>query len=67
MIKKGWVDPNGMIDDQSVIRDREHGVVIMKLIGGEPEVWKEWKATWTGDVMEDGIPQRYEEAVRKRG
>ena len=54
VIKKGWVDPNGMIDDQSVIRDREHGVVIMKLIGGEPEVWKEWKATWTGDVMEDG-------------
>ena len=89
VIKKGWVDPNGMIDDRSVIRDREHGVVIMKLIGGEPEVWKEWKATWTGDVMEDGsweqeyylrlgrqmkehselqlfIPQRYEEAVKKR-
>ena len=55
VIKKGWVDPNGMIDDQSVIRDRKNGVVIMRLIGQEePEVWKEWKATWTGDVMEDG-------------
>lgn len=61
VLKKDWVDPNGLIDANSIVWDREKGEVSMKLIGQEePIVWKEWKAAWTGDVMEDGSwPQEY--------
>ena len=50
VIKPGYVSPDGLIDDQSVIRDREHGEVIIKFRGGEPVVWKEWKARGPRDV-----------------
>ena len=61
VLKKDWVDPNGLVNADSIVWDREKGEVSMKLIGQEkPIVWKEWKATWTGDVMEDGSwPQEY--------
>ena len=50
VLKPGYVSPDGLVDDQSVIRDREKGEVIMKLRGGEPVIWKEWKAKSTSDV-----------------
>ena len=50
VLPPGYVSPDGLIDDQSVIRDREHGEVIIKFRGGEPVVWKEWKARGTWDV-----------------
>lgn len=60
VLKPGYVSPDGLIDDQSVIRDRANHRVIMKLRGGEPVIWPEWKATWTGDVMEPGSwPEEY--------
>ena len=61
VIRRDWVDPNGLVDADSVIWDREKGEVSMKFIGQEePIIWKEWKATWTGDVMEEGSwPQEY--------
>ena len=52
VLKPGYVSPDGRVDDQSVIRDRAKGEVIMKLRGGEPVVWKEWKARGTWDVPE---------------
>ena len=55
VIKEDWVDPKGLVDSHSVIWDRPNHRVIMRLIGQEvPIIWNEWKATWTGDVMEDG-------------
>ncbi|MBQ4512538.1 MAG: hypothetical protein II969_06065 [Anaerolineaceae bacterium] len=61
VIRKDWVDPNGLVDADSVVWDREKGEVSIKFIGQEtPIVWKEWKATWTGDVMEEGSwPEEY--------
>lgn len=60
VLKPGYVSPDGLIDDQSVIRDRANHRVIMKLRGGEPVIWPEWKAAWTGDVMEPGSwPEQY--------
>ena len=60
VLKPGYVSPDGLIDDQSVIYDRANHQVIMKLRGGEPVIWPEWKATWVGDVMEPGSwPEEY--------
>lgn len=60
VIKPGYVSPDGLIDDQSVVRNREKGEVAIKFRGGEPVIWKEWKATWAGDVMEEGSwPEEY--------
>ena len=54
VLKKDWVDPNGLIDANSIVWDREKSEVSMKLTSQEvPIIWKEWKATWTGDMMED--------------
>lgn len=48
------MDPNGLIDANSIVWDREKSEVSMKLTSQEvPIIWKEWKATWTGDMMED--------------
>ena len=52
VLKPGYVSPDGLIDDKSVIRDRAKGEVIMQLRGGEPVVWKEWKARGVWDVPE---------------
>lgn len=52
VLKPGYVSPDGLIDENSVIRDRKNHQVIMKFRGGEPVIWPEWKATWTGDVMD---------------
>ena len=54
VIKPGYVSEDGLIDDQSVVWDRENHQVIMKFRGGEPIVWPEWKATWTGDMPKAG-------------
>ena len=50
VLKPGYISPDGLIDDKSVIRDRAKGEVIMQLRGGEPVVWKEWKARGIWDV-----------------
>ena len=53
VLKPGYVSPDGLIDDQSVIRDRANHQVIMKFREGEPIIWPEWKATWTGDIPDE--------------
>ena len=53
VIKPGYVSSDGLIDDQSIIRDRANHQVIMKFRGGEPIIWKEWKATWAGDIPDE--------------
>ena len=53
VIKPGYVSADGLIDDQSVIRDRANHRVIMKFRGGEPIIWEEWKATWAGDIPDE--------------
>lgn len=52
VLKPGYVSADGLIDSESVIRDRANHRVIMKFRGGEPIIWPEWKATWAGDIPE---------------
>ena len=52
VLKPGYVSADGLIDSESVIRDRKNHRVIMKFRGGEPIIWPEWKATWAGDIPE---------------
>lgn len=53
VLKPGYVSPDGLIDADSVIRDRKNHQVIMKFRGGEPVIWPEWKATWAGDIPDE--------------
>jgi hypothetical protein len=51
VIRKGYVSPDGTIDDQSVVWDWENHLVYMKEVGEEPVVWPFWKAQNLGDNM----------------
>ena len=50
VIKKGYVSPDGLIDDQSVTYDLENGTCTMKYRGGVPVTWDFWKARGTWDA-----------------
>ena len=65
VLKPGYVSPDGLIDEHSVVWDRANHQVIMKLRGGEPIIWPEWKATWAGDLPEeDSLAWDY---IRRQG
>ena len=65
VLKPGYVSPDGLIDEHSVVWDRVNHQVIMKLRGGEPVIWPEWKATWAGDLPEeDSLAWDY---IRRQG
>ena len=50
VIKKGYVSPDGLIDDQSITYDLENGKCTMKYRGGVPVTWDFWKAKGTWDA-----------------
>ena len=53
-LPKGYVSPDGRIDDESVIWDWENNTVTMKFRGGEPVTWPFWKPKDTYDVLKEG-------------
>ncbi|MBQ6344235.1 MAG: hypothetical protein IJI41_14020, partial [Anaerolineaceae bacterium] len=50
VIKKGYVSPDGLIDDRSITYDLENGKCTMKYRGGVPVTWDFWKAKGTWDA-----------------
>ena len=50
VIKKGYVSPDGLIDERSVTYDLENGKCTMKYRGGVPVTWDFWKAKGTWDA-----------------
>jgi len=54
LLKKDYISPDGLIDRNSLVYDFENETVTMKFRGGEPIVWKVWKAKNTGDMPEEG-------------
>lgn len=54
VLPKGYVSPDGLIDDESVVFNWEENTVTMKLVGGEPVTWPFWKARKSTDLMEEG-------------
>ena len=65
VLKPGYVSPDGLIDEHSVVWDRANHQVIMKFRGGEPIIWPEWKASWAGDLPEeDSLAWDY---IRRQG
>ena len=52
VLPKGYVSPDGRIDDQSVVWDWENRTVSMKYVGEEPVVWPFWKARDSTDLPE---------------
>ena len=54
VLKEGYVSPDGLVDRDSVKYDRKNKKCTIKYKGGEPVTWDYWKATWTGDMPEEG-------------
>ena len=54
VLKEGYVSPDGLVDRDSVIYDREKGKVTMKYRGGVPVTWEWWKPKGITDLPEEG-------------